>query len=272
MMNAITLFAYGSTATHLSGTSTKAASDLATGQLKDFAYKVVHLSCFTCGAIASSLIVGGRRKFKSGHHYSCVLSLISAIVVLAAMLHHHGQIVVWLVGFAGGAQNAMTTFFSSAIVRTTHVTGTYTDIGIELAGLILGRHKSWWKIQVLSVFAACFFFGGALGIVFAIHLGDLVLLLPATMYASMALGNEIFLRGKRANFPVKVGPSPLLTDGVSEAKVFPRSSQSNAENINHLPPIDFTRNSISGESKLILRDIDLEDNSPLPQHDENGCK
>jgi uncharacterized membrane protein YoaK (UPF0700 family) len=63
-----------------------------------------------------------------------------------------------------GAQNAMTTFFSGAIVRTTHVTGSLTDIGIETAALFLRRsgmkcgHKT-WKLEVLLCFVAGFFAG-----------------------------------------------------------------------------------------------------------------
>ena len=75
-----------------------------------------------------------------------------------------GTIVCWLVAYAMGAQNAMTTFFSGAIVRTTHVTGSLTDIGIETAALFLRRsgmkcgHKT-WKLEVLLCFVAGFFAG-----------------------------------------------------------------------------------------------------------------
>jgi len=84
-----------------------------------------------------------------------------------------GTIVCWLVAYAMGAQNAMTTFFSGAIVRTTHVTGSLTDIGIETAALFLRRsgmkcgHKT-WKLEVLLCFVAGFFAGASIGLLCAL--------------------------------------------------------------------------------------------------------
>jgi uncharacterized membrane protein YoaK (UPF0700 family) len=75
-----------------------------------------------------------------------------------------GTVACWLVAFAMGAQNGMTTFFSGAVVRTTHVTGSLTDIGIETAALLLRRDgarcgRKTWKLEVLLCFVTGFFVG-----------------------------------------------------------------------------------------------------------------
>ena len=65
--------------------------------------------------------------------------------------------------FAAGMQNALATFFSGAVVRTTHVTGTATDVGIELASFMTGRSTDTWKLRLLTYFLFAFFLGGFLG-------------------------------------------------------------------------------------------------------------
>ncbi len=62
--------------------------------------------------------------------------------------------------FAMGLQNALVTKISNSVVRTTHLTGTFTDLGIELALLkFVEREKRpelkssiWLKIIIISFF------------------------------------------------------------------------------------------------------------------------
>jgi len=70
--------------------------------------------------------------------------------------------------FAMGLQNSLVTQVSQSTVRTTHLTGLFTDLGIELSQLIFYRKSS--QIQKLSksiylrlIIIACFFSGGILG-------------------------------------------------------------------------------------------------------------
>ena len=70
--------------------------------------------------------------------------------------------------FAMGLQNSLVTQISQSTVRTTHLTGLFTDLGIELSQLIFYRRSS--QIQKLSnsiylrlIIIACFFLGGILG-------------------------------------------------------------------------------------------------------------
>lgn len=81
---------------------------------------------------------------------------------------------VSLLCFVMGLQNAMITKLSNAEIRTTHVTGMVTDIGIELGKLIYwnsSRRDSTrphvlanrGKIKLLAVLIGCFFLGGVIG-------------------------------------------------------------------------------------------------------------
>ena len=89
--------------------------------------------------------------------------------------------------FLMGLQNALITKASTAVVRTTHITGMSTDIGIELGRLIIGSDRtgqaaSVTKVTLLAVVTMSFFLGGVIGAVLignsgAIGLVPVILLL-----------------------------------------------------------------------------------------------
>jgi uncharacterized membrane protein YoaK (UPF0700 family) len=66
--------------------------------------------------------------------------------------------------FAMGLQNALVSMISGSVVRTTHLTGTFTDLGIELAQIFerAGKNpvllRSTIKVRVVVIF---FFMAGA---------------------------------------------------------------------------------------------------------------
>ncbi len=57
----------------------------------------------------------------------------------------------------------MTSKYSGNAVRTTHLTGASTDMGIALGHILKGRYDEWWKVQLHGVAVVGFFIGGVLG-------------------------------------------------------------------------------------------------------------
>ncbi|MCX2483792.1 YoaK family protein [Pedobacter sp. MR2016-24] len=74
--------------------------------------------------------------------------------------------------FAMGIQNALVSMVSGSVVRTTHLTGTFTDLGIELAQLIGAEEekrvviKSKIKLHTVIIF---FFMTGAVSGAYLFH-------------------------------------------------------------------------------------------------------
>jgi len=196
-LNAVSLLLLNRTTTHTTGLMTKTSATLAQGEFALFLEHVAQLVGFVVGATVSSVMVGAHKKFKGGNHHTRVLSCIAVLVALAAFVSQETVFLAGvLISFAAGMQNAMTTYYSGAIVRTTHVTGTLTDMGTEMAQLLLGRNKHPWKLQVLGCFTLGFFLGGCLGTVVAAACAPgLALGGAAVAYASMALGNALFHAG-----------------------------------------------------------------------------
>ncbi len=70
--------------------------------------------------------------------------------------------------FAMGLQNSLVTTISSASVRTTHLTGLFTDLGIELSQLFFykakeQKHKLISSIKLRFTIISFFFLGGIVG-------------------------------------------------------------------------------------------------------------
>lgn len=65
----------------------------------------------------------------------------------------------------------VTSKYSGNAVRTTHLTGASTDMGIALGHILKGRHEEWWKVQMHGIAVVGFFIGGVLGF-FAFEVRD----------------------------------------------------------------------------------------------------
>lgn len=70
--------------------------------------------------------------------------------------------------FSMGLQNSLVTRVSNSVVRTTHLTGIFTDLGIEVSQLFfiknrIRKTKTKLSIQLKLTIIACFFIGGLLG-------------------------------------------------------------------------------------------------------------
>jgi len=88
--------------------------------------------------------------------------------------------------FAMGLQNSLVTTISNATVRTTHLTGLFTDLGIELSQLFFYKQKDqksklYSSIKLRLTIITFFFLGGLLGGILYSTLYLYVLAIAATV-------------------------------------------------------------------------------------------
>ncbi len=128
------------------------------------------LVAFLLGAFSSSLAVTliGRTKRTAYTYPFLVEILILAFVMVATPKNNNLSVVdvEFLAGcllFAMGLQNAMVSIISGSVVRTTHLTGMFTDLGIELSTLITHKeHRKEvlkYKVNLRLVIIFFFIFG-----------------------------------------------------------------------------------------------------------------
>ena len=65
---------------------------------------------------------------------------------------------------AMGMQNSFTTLFFGGFARTTHMTGTTTDFGIEIGKVLKGDKSNIWKIPFYFTCMTVFILGNAVGV------------------------------------------------------------------------------------------------------------
>jgi len=83
----------------------------------------------------------------------------------------HPNIIACSLLFAMGLQNSLVTKISNATVRTTHLTGLFTDLGIELSQLFFykeptKRQQLYSSIKLRLTIISFFFIGGIVGGIF----------------------------------------------------------------------------------------------------------
>lgn len=97
-----------------------------------------------------------------------------------------------------GMQNGLTSSFRGMAVRTTHFTGTITDLG-----LMLGRSREHgiekWKAAILTVTFVLFLVGGVAGLVVGSRLGGYALILPAATCLAVAAAVLLRNRARRSD-------------------------------------------------------------------------
>lgn len=167
--------------THLTGTATQFGIALGSGDAAAALHLAAVVGSFLAGAIASGLIIGDS-VLKLGRRYGVVLVIESLLLLLAlhqlAGGHYGGDL---LASAACGLQNAMASSYSGAVLRTTHLSGTITDIGI-LIGHWLGRVPfDRRRLRLLMLLVAAFVGGAISGSLLFAHVGYGALYVPILM-------------------------------------------------------------------------------------------
>ena len=128
---------------HMTGVVSSMADHLVLGSHELVLNGVGGLLSFLSGAMCSAMMVNYARRRRMHSEFALPL-LLEAVLLLcfgvlgARLAQIEGLFVpltVMLLCFIMGLQNAMVTKISQAEVRTTHMTGVITDLGIELGKL-----------------------------------------------------------------------------------------------------------------------------------------
>jgi len=164
---------------HVTGMVSSLADQLALGHLALVVDAGVAVLAFLVGAMVCAVMVNVARRRGMGSEYALPLMLEAVLVLVfglvGARLASHEELLlpatVLLLCFIMGLQNAMVTKLSNATVRTTHMTGVVTDLGIELGKWVYwNRHAEAEPVRadrdrlvVLGGLFASFLAGGIAG-------------------------------------------------------------------------------------------------------------
>lgn len=142
---------------------------------------LLYIFSFLWGAFISSFLIEIFKENKKLNVF-VIPTMIEALILLSVALIgdfikvDYPDLIACVLLFAMGLQNAYVTKISNAIVRTTHLTGLFTDLGIEISHLFFPKtypHKAHIKatLKMRIYIIAFFFIGGITGNIFYSTLG-----------------------------------------------------------------------------------------------------
>jgi uncharacterized membrane protein YoaK (UPF0700 family) len=154
-INAGGFLACGRFVTHTTGFATLFGTDIAKGEIATGVGMLAVPLFFLLGAMISAFYVDRRRILGLPPRYKTVFFLIAffnLFILIAGLTGQFGVfgeplaltrdfILLALLCFVSGLQNALISSASGAVVRTTHVTGLTTDLGIGLVRVAFHTHK-----------------------------------------------------------------------------------------------------------------------------------
>ena len=136
---------------HMTGVVSAMADKLAVGNFAVLRVGVEALASFVAGAALSALLVNWSQRRDRHGAYALPLVVEAGLLLVFGMTGHRWEegavgglpATGILLCFTMGLQNAIITKISDAVIRTTHVTGMVTDLGIELGkALYFNRNKT----------------------------------------------------------------------------------------------------------------------------------
>jgi uncharacterized membrane protein YoaK (UPF0700 family) len=190
---------------HMSGIVSALADNLVLGGYGLVLDAAGALLCFMAGAACTALMVNYVRRQRLHGEYALPLlfeaGLLLGFGVLGARLSRIEGLFIpftlMLLCFIMGLQNALITKLSQAEIRTTHVTGIVTDIGIELGKLcywncdrdtrqprVVANRE---RLTLLATLLLAFFFGGLAGAIGFKHAGYFATLPLAALLSMLAI-------------------------------------------------------------------------------------
>lgn len=181
-MNAGGFLAVGQYTSHMTGMVSSIADHLAVNQLPLVLAGLGSVACFTAGAAYSAILINWGRHHRMHSQYAYPLlweaGLLLAFGLMGGWLEVQKTaflpVTVMLLCFLMGLQNAIITKISNAEIRTTHMTGIVTDIGIELGKMVYLNSQreseryhrvraDWPRLALLVSLLAAFSAGGLAG-------------------------------------------------------------------------------------------------------------
>lgn len=192
-VNAIGLLGFEHQAvSHLTGIWTLLGLQIGKWNLGEIFHLGLIVASFVAGSALSGLIVRDA-ALRLGRRYGVAL-MIEAILLFAAMfaLSHGSKSGQFLASAACGLQNALASTFSGAIVRTTHVTGLLTDLGVVIGSYFRGVRLDARKVKLYLVLILGFLGGAILGGLAFERLSFTALAFPATLALGLSLSYWLY--------------------------------------------------------------------------------
>lgn len=192
-VNAVGLLSFEhQSVSHLSGTATLLGTSVLNGNIQNVLHLLGILLSFLFGSVVAGFLLHGS-TLKLGRHYDTALFLESVLLLIAIWFLSKGSFFGhFFASAACGLQNALATTYSGTVIRTTHVTGIFTDLGIMFGEFIRGETIDKRKTKLFIMIIVGFILGGTLGALLFIKYQVMSLLVPASICLFIAVTYRLY--------------------------------------------------------------------------------
>jgi uncharacterized membrane protein YoaK (UPF0700 family) len=178
--------------THLTGTTSMLGAAIASASGTAVLHFAALIASFVVGCSVSGFIIQDS-TLQLGRRYGVALLLVSLLLFAAIpLLEHKNAYGMYAAACACGIQNAMVSTFSGAVVRTTHLSGMFTDLGIFLGHYLRRLPVDAPRLRLSVTVISGFLCGGIAGAFAFRFLSYFALVLPATLTASVSLAYAVY--------------------------------------------------------------------------------
>ena len=169
--------------THLTGNTSLLGAAVAHADWRAAAQLAAMIAAFVAGAaIGGSLIRDATLRL--GRRYGVALAIEAVLLAVAVPLFERGRL--------GGQQNAMATTYSGALVRTSHVSGMFTDLGITLGHALRGLPVARRRLSLCVLVIVAFALGGIAGALLFDAVHYRALYVPAALTGGVGLSYALY--------------------------------------------------------------------------------
>lgn len=196
-VNAGGFLAIGVYTSHMSGIAASIGTHAIRLEWLDIAWAIGVLAAFISGSLICSVIIQLALNSQSRLVFAWPLLLEALLMLLFGLnikvMYLEVGWVVALLAFIMGLQNAMITNISKAVIRTTHITGVATDIGIEVGRLLATKtireniDFRQGKLTTHLLLFCSFIIGGIAGAYSFMHVGYVMIISIAALLGLFAL-------------------------------------------------------------------------------------
>jgi uncharacterized membrane protein YoaK (UPF0700 family) len=173
--------------THLTGNTSMLAAAIASANFAAALHFAAMIGAFVAGCALSGFIIQDS-TLQLGRRYGAALFLASILLFVSVpLLWRNNDFGMYLAACACGLQNAMISTYSGAVVRTTHLSGMFTDLGIFLGHFLRGLPVDTRRLSLCVTVISGFLCGGLVGTIAFRFFSYSALYFPATLTASASL-------------------------------------------------------------------------------------
>ena len=178
--------------THLTGNTSMLAAAVASFNLESTLHFAALIASFLAGCALSGFIIQDS-TLQLGRRYGVALFVVAVLLFISVpLLEHASAFGMYTAACSMGLQNAMVSTYSGAVVRTTHLSGMFTDLGIYLGHSLRGLAIDSSRLKLCIVVISGFFCGGVAG-AFLYHAMDYsALYIPSGLTALVSIIYGIF--------------------------------------------------------------------------------